>query len=101
MLTIVSQAEGLTVLTQEWCSRSTELSNGGGKFDWFAVCVFSPDWRCHKLETCEFWLGTKVKPSCLLGRGMQAVYPGICLTIEEKSQKNLSQGIRKVFSCLA
>jgi len=72
-------------------------------FGWLAVWVLSPDWRCRKLEVRDFCQALMWSHRAW-GRGMRAVpwlcivYPGICLTTEEKSRKNLSQGIRKVLS---
>ena len=46
------------------------------------------------------WAGTLVKPTCLRGNAGRVssfrLYPGIRLTTEEKSRKNVSQGSRKV-----
>jgi hypothetical protein len=73
---------------------------GGINFGWLAVWVLSPDWLSRKLEVCNFCQG--LKWSRRTGGGaVQAmsrlciVYPGICLTTEGISRKNLSQGIRK------
>lgn len=33
-----------------WCLSCPGLSMEGKTFDWFAVCVLSPEWLCLKLE---------------------------------------------------
>jgi hypothetical protein len=68
---------------------------GGINFGWLAAWVLGPDWIGRTLLS-----GAYVKPP-RLGRGVRAVpllciiYPGICLTTEEKSLKIFSQGNRK------
>jgi hypothetical protein len=77
-------------------------------FVWLAVWVLSPDWLCRKFQFAILTrrLGEAATPEG--GRGLRAVprlsiilYPDICLTTEEKSRKNLSQGIRKVLDLQA
>ena len=75
---------------------------GGINFGWLAVWVLSPDWLTHKLEVCDF-LQVRRWSRRTWGIGVRAVprlciiYPGIYLTTEEKSWRNLSQGNRKAF----
>jgi hypothetical protein len=73
---------------------------GGINFAWLAVWVLSPDWLSRKLEVCAFFPGASVKPTHLRDRGagpalICIIYLGICVTTEEKSRNNLSQGNRK------
>ena len=102
-LTILSQAEGLDWSNQRLMPKWHWPSYGGMYFGWLAVWVLSPDWRCRKLEVCDFCQALMWSRQAW-GRGMRAVpllcivYPDICLTTEEKSHKNLSQGIRKAHS---
>jgi len=74
---------------------------GGIKFGWLAVWVLRPDWLSRKLEVCDVCQALSWSRRAW-GKGVWAVprrcivYPGICLTTDEKSWKNLSQGNRKV-----
>ena len=73
---------------------------GGINFGWLALRVLSPHWLSRKLEVCDFLPGAYVKPPRLgkrsPGRARLCEFnPGICLTTEGKSRKNLSRGIRK------
>jgi len=43
------------MLTKSWCSGSTELNYRVQYFGWLDVWVLSPDWRCQKLDTCDYW----------------------------------------------
>jgi len=73
---------------------------GGINFGWLAVWVLSPDWLSRKLEVCDVCQARRWSRRAL-GRGAQAVprlfvvYPGICLTTEEKSRKTVSQDHRR------
>ena len=73
---------------------------GGINFGWLPVWVLSQDWFSRKLEICDFFQALRWSRRAW-GRGVRAVsrlcvvYPGICLTTEEKSRKNLSQGKRR------
>jgi len=73
---------------------------GGINFGWLAFWLLSPDWLSRKLEICDFCLALGWSPRAW-GSWVRAVsrlciiYPGICLTTETESRKNLSQGNRK------
>jgi len=73
---------------------------GGINFGWLAVWVPSPDWLCRKLEICDVCQALRWSRRAW-GTEVWAVprlcieYPGICLTTEEKSRKNLGQGNRR------
>ena len=67
---------------------------GGINFASLAVWVLSLDWLSRKLEVCDFFPGTLVKPARLRGEGgvravprLCIVYPGVCLTTEENHGK--------------
>jgi len=70
---------------------------GGINYGWLAVWVLSLGWLSRKLEVCNFCQALRWSRRAW-GSGMRPVprlcivYPGICLTTEEKSRKNLSQG---------
>jgi hypothetical protein len=65
---------------------------GGINFGWLAVWDLSPDWLSRKLEVCDFGQALRCNRRAG-GGGVRAVpqlcmvYPGICLTSEEKSRK--------------
>ena len=68
---------------------------GGIKFGWLAVWVLSPGWLSRKLEVCDVcqalrW--SRLRRGVRAVPGIWIVYPGICLTTEEKSRTNHSQG---------
>jgi len=74
----------------------------GGGHTWVAVGVLNPEWRSHKMEVIvgvqtlccgnyAWWKRGEGKPCPVF-----VLYPCICFTTEEKSQKNLSQSIQKV-----
>ena len=92
-----SQAEGLYLSCQRLGPRLPWTKYVRDKLGWLAVRVPSPDWLCRKLEECgvcqalswcrRVWRrGVRAVPRLCIG------YPGVCLTTEGESPKNLSQG---------
>jgi hypothetical protein len=103
MLTVWSQAEGLDWSYQRLVLRWYWTNCWRDKL-WLVGCLSSEP-RLAQSQTGGVGLlsGAYVKPP-RLGEGSAGrattlhLYPGICLTTEEKSWKNLSQGNRKAIS---
>ena len=91
----------MTDVAKNECLAGSGLSMEGINFGWFAIWFLSSAWLRRNMEVCDFCQALTWSRRAW-ERGVRAVphlcglYPSMCLTTEEKSRKNLSQGSRSV-----